>query len=102
MIQPSAAPTAGAVLEKVPDTTILHLTCHGYQDFTNPLESGFVIQDSMLTVAKLMGLNLDKAFLAFLSACETAKGDKALTDQAIHLAAAMLFAGFKSVVATMW
>lgn len=101
-IQFSAAPTAGAVLEKLPDTTILHLACHGHQNFSNPLESGFVMQDSMLTVAKLMKLDLDKAFLAFLSACETAKGDKAHTDQAIHLAAAMLFAGFKSVVATMW
>jgi len=101
-VEPAAMPTASAILERLPDATILHLACHGYQDPANPLESGFVMQDAMLTVAKLMELNLDKAFFAFLSACETAKGDKAHSDQAIHLAAAMLFAGFKSVVGTMW
>ena len=101
-MQSTAVPTASAVLEELPNATILHLACHGHQNSTNPLESGFVMQDSMLTVAKLMALNLDKAFLAFLSACETAKGDTAHTDQAIHLAAAVFFAGFKSVVGTIW
>ena len=101
-ISPDSAPTASAVLEKLPEATILHLACHGHQDSDNPLESGFVMQDKMLTISNLMSLNLDRAFLAFLSACETAKGDNAQPDQAIHLAAAMLFAGFKSVVGTMW
>jgi hypothetical protein len=49
-----------------------------------------------------MQLKLDDTFLAFLSACATAKGDKDQPDQVMHLAAAMLFSGFKSVVATMW
>ena len=49
----------------------------------------------MLTAAKLMSLNLRKAFLEFMSACETAKSDKVQPDQAIHLACAMFFAGFK-------
>ena len=43
--------------------------------------------------------------LAFLSACETAKGDSKTPDEAIHLAATLLFqlfAGFRGVVATMW
>ena len=80
----------------------MHFACHGYQDPHNPLESGFVMQDGMLAVAKLMSLSLENAFLAFLSACETAKADKAQPNQAIHLAATMLFAGFKSVVGTMW
>ena len=100
--KPTAAPTTGTVMERLPATAILHLACHGHQDPKNPLDSGFVLQDGMLTVAKLMSLNLDKAFLAFLSACETAKGDKAQPDQALHLAATMLFAGFRSVVGTMW
>jgi CHAT domain-containing protein len=49
-----------------------------------------------------MKLNLERPLLAFLSACETATGDIRQPDQTIHLAAAMLFAGFQSVVATMW
>jgi CHAT domain-containing protein len=80
----------------------MHLACHGYQDTDFPLNSGFVMRDNMLTVSHLMTLSLPHAFLAFLSACETAKCDSRQPDQAVHLAAAMLFAGFKSIVATMW
>jgi CHAT domain-containing protein len=81
---------------------IVHLACHGIQDANDATQSGFCLGDGRLTIAKLMELKLDNAFLAFLSACETAKGDRVQPDQAMHLAAAMLFSGFKSVVATMW
>jgi CHAT domain-containing protein len=81
---------------------IVHLACHGIQDASDATQSGFCLGDGRLTIARLMELKLDNAFLAFLSACETAKGDKEQPDQAMHLAAAMLFSGFKSVVATMW
>jgi len=40
--------------------------------------------------------------LAFLSACQTAKGDKNVPEEAVHLAAGMLRAGYGSIVATMW
>jgi CHAT domain-containing protein len=81
---------------------IVHLACHGVQDIRNATQSGFCLNNGRLTIAKLMELKLDKAFLAFLSACETAKGDKKQPDQVMHLAAAMLFAGFRNVIATMW
>jgi hypothetical protein len=81
---------------------IVHLACHGIQDDNNATRSGFCLGDGRLTIVKLTELKLDNAFLAFLSACETAKGNKEQPDQAMHLAAAMLFSGFKSVIATMW
>jgi CHAT domain-containing protein len=90
------------VTETLPRADIVHLACHGVQDHTDPLRSGFCLGDGKLTVSELMDVKLDHPFLAFLSACETAKGDKNQPDQAIHLAAAMLFCGFRSVVATMW
>jgi hypothetical protein len=90
------------VAEALPRADIVHLACHGVQDKEDPLSSGFCLGDGKLTVSELMDVKLDHAFLAFLSACETAKGDKNQPDQAIHLAAAMLFCGFRSVVATMW
>jgi CHAT domain-containing protein len=43
--------------------------------------------------------NLD---LAFLSACQTSKGDLKLSEEVIHLAAGMLEAGYCGVVGTMW
>jgi CHAT domain-containing protein len=79
-----------------------HLACHGIQNRDNALSSGFCLSDGYLTVSSLMELDLKDAFLAFLSACETAKGDKTQPDQTVHLAATMLFVGFRSVVATMW
>jgi CHAT domain-containing protein len=94
--------TVDRVTNRIPSAHFVHLACHGTQDPTAPLESGFHLSDGMLTVSKLMGLNLEHAWFAYLSACETAKGDAEQPDQGVHLAAAMLFAGFKSVVATRW
>lgn len=101
-MQVAPMPTIDAVLNQLPETTILHLACHGQQNQEHPLESGFILKDGMLTVSKIMSLQLDQAFFAFLSACETAKGDGNQPDQAIHLAAALFFSGFKSVIGTQW
>ena len=68
----------------------------------DPLNSFFALKNEALTVANLMDLNLSNSVLAYLGACETAKGDKNQPDQAVHLAASMLFCGFRSVVGTMW
>ena len=35
-------------------------------------------------------------------ACQTSKGDEKLSEEAVHLAAGMLAAGYVGVVATMW
>jgi CHAT domain-containing protein len=98
-----ASPCAVAdVVNKLPRANIVHLACHGVQDEIDSLESGFCLSDDKLTISRLMDLKLTNASLAFLSACETARGDKWWPDQTIHLAAALLFAGFRSVIATMW
>jgi CHAT domain-containing protein len=94
--------TVGRVTERIGTANFVHLACHGLQHRTNALESGFYLNDDKLTISKLMELQLDHPWLAYLSACETAKGDAEQPDQVMHLAAAMLFAGFKHVVATMW
>jgi CHAT domain-containing protein len=81
---------------------LVHITSHGIQDPEAPLKSRFFLSDGSVSVEELMKLDLKDAFLAFLSACETAKGDQVQPDQTIHLAATMLFVGFKSVVGTLW
>jgi CHAT domain-containing protein len=90
-----------SVLDQAPSAHILHLACHGHQH-EDPLKSCFALHNGHLTISALMDLSLPKAMLAYLSACETAKGDKKQPDQAVHLAASMLFCGFCSVVGTMW
>jgi CHAT domain-containing protein len=82
-------------------TQILHLACHGIQD-SEPLKSALQLQDGKLTIEDIMELDLPHAVLAYLSACQTAKGDRNVPDQAVHLAASMLFCGFRSVIGTMW
>lgn len=97
-----AGATVDTIIDNLPQAAILHLASHGTQDHNSPLDSGFIMRDNMLTIAKLMPVPLPNAFLAFLSACETARGDEQQADQVVHLAAAMLFVGFKSVIGTMW
>jgi CHAT domain-containing protein len=94
--------TVEGVTARIQTAHFVHLACHGTQDLVNALDSGFHLSDGNLTVSQLMSLNLDKAWFAYLSACETAKHDAQQPEQAVHLAAAMLHAGFKSVVATIW
>jgi CHAT domain-containing protein len=83
-------------------SNLTHIACHGIQHPTDAISSGFCLYDGTLTVSRLIELDLKDAFFAFLSACETAKGDLGQPDQTVHLAAAMLFVGYRSVVATMW
>jgi CHAT domain-containing protein len=90
------------VTGKLETAHLVHLACHGIQDLEDALTSGFCLRDGSLTISRLMELKLDTSFLAFLSACETAHGNEAQPDEVVHLAAAMLFAGFRSIVATMW
>jgi CHAT domain-containing protein len=80
---------------------IVHLACHAVQA-ENPLDSAFLLSDGRLSVQDLMTIRLPDAVLAFLSACQTARGSESQPDQAVHLAASMLFCGFRSVVGTMW
>jgi CHAT domain-containing protein len=49
-----------------------------------------------------MPLQLDRAELAFLSACETARPGAQLSDEAIHLTTACQLAGFRDVIGTLW
>jgi CHAT domain-containing protein len=91
-------------------SSIVHFACHGTQDLEQPLNSGLILTSGRLKVSEIMRrpeedykLDVRKTMsLAFLSACETAKGDKRVPDEAMHLAATLLFAGFRGVVATMW
>jgi CHAT domain-containing protein len=94
--------TVGGVSTAIKDANVIHLACHGIQDPNDATKSGFCLGDGRLTIEHLMDLSVANPFLAFLSACETAKGDINQPDQVMHLAAAMLFCGFKSIVATMW
>jgi hypothetical protein len=94
--------TVERVMHRLQDASIVHFACHGKEDDENPLKSGFKLRDGTLMIEELMRLNMPKALFAFLSACETAKGNQKQPDYNVHLSAAMLFVGFRSVIGTLW
>ncbi|KAJ7465640.1 CHAT domain-containing protein [Mycena latifolia] len=80
-----------------------HFACHGIQDIFNPTNSALLLAgDSKLALSDIIQLQLPHADLAFLSACQTATGSKHLEDEAVHLTAGMLLAGYRGVIETMW
>ncbi|KAJ6601514.1 CHAT domain-containing protein [Mycena sp. CBHHK59/15] len=110
-VAPTTVDLAKANIRK---SSIVHFACHGTQDLANPLDSSLILTDGLLTINHIMhgrhgsskspgSVSTEKSMsLAFLSACETAKGDERIPDEAMHLAATLLFAGFRTVVGTMW
>jgi len=80
----------------------VHMACHARQGHIDPDRSGFALWDGSLTITDLATQPGRSRDLAFLSACQTATGSAHHLDEAIHLAAAMLFLGYQHVIATMW
>lgn len=94
--------TRNGVLRELPNHPWIHFSCHGHQDIGNPFNSRFRLQDRPLTLQQIVKAQLPNAELAFLSACHTASGDPKTPDEGLHLAAALQFVGFRSVVGTLW
>jgi hypothetical protein len=67
-------------------------------------ESGFALGNRLLKVENVVryGSDLQNARFAYLSTYHTTVGDEESPDEDIHLVAAMQFAGFCSVIGTMW
>lgn len=95
--------TVEAVTAGLKESSWVHFACHGIQDISNPTESALLLADhSQLTLSTISNFLLPHAQIVFLSACQTATGDKDLAEEAVHLAAGMLFAGFRGTIGTMW
>jgi hypothetical protein len=99
---PQAPASVGIVLSRLPVASIVHLACHNRQGVQKPFDNALVLGDGGLHVRQIMGQRVSAASLAFLSASESAVGNDQFPDEAMHLAASFLFAGFQGVVATMW
>ncbi|WP_460397306.1 CHAT domain-containing protein [Actinophytocola sediminis] len=98
-------PTARRVLDELPGHAIAHFACHGVHD-PDPAASRLLLHDhaeTPLTVAHLAPVDLERAQLAYLSACNTALSkDNLLLDEAIQLASGFQLAGFPHVIGTLW
>jgi CHAT domain-containing protein len=101
-----AEASKSAVKELGGGFSILHFATHGKFDPDAPLSSGLYLArgtepDGVLTVSDLYSLRWD-ADLVTLSACETALGKIANGDDVIGLTRGFLYAGARSIVASLW
>ncbi|KAG9092774.1 hypothetical protein FRC06_011802 [Ceratobasidium sp. 370] len=94
--------TASAVLKALNDHSWVHFACHASQNTARPTASAFHLHNGPLSLTAITQKQLKNADLAFLSACETAAGDESMPEEAVHLAAGMIMAGYRRVIGTMW
>lgn len=95
------AATWEAVRSALPRHRWAHFSCHGGQNLDDPSQGGLLLHDRSLTVTDI-GAGHHHGEFAFLSACMTAAGGLTLHDEAITLAAAMHYTGYRHVIGTMW
>lgn len=89
-----------------PGFRYLHLASHGEFNAEVPLQSRLLLapgggEDGSLTVDELYNLRLN-ADMVTLSACETGLGDIQSGDDVIGLTRGFLYAGSRSIVASLW
>ncbi|MEV2242092.1 CHAT domain-containing protein [Micromonospora sp. NPDC049891] len=93
--------TVDAVREALSGHRWVHFACHGDQNLDDPAQGGVLLTDGMLTVTDISARQYHSD-LAYLSACKTATGGTTLPDEAITLAAALHYTGYRHVIATLW
>jgi len=100
----SARAKPAAVLENLRDHRFAHIVCHGILEPGKPFDASFKLhKGKRLQLLDIVRSQLPDAEFAFLSACHTAElTEESIADEVIHLAAAVQFCGFRSVVGTMW
>ena len=99
----SAMATPETVIEGLRDHRFAHFVCHGLLETGKPFDASLELHKDNLTLLEIVRSQLPSAEFAFLSACHTAElTEGSLDDEGLHLAAAMQYCGFRSVVGTMW
>ena len=96
--------TPVTVIEGLRDHRFAHFISHGLLETGKPFDASFELHGgSRLTLLEIVRSHLPIAELTFLSACHTAElTDESIADEGLHLAAAVQYCGFRSVVGTMW
>ena len=96
--------TSISTLERLKHHQFAHISCHGILKIGKPFDAFFHLYNgSRLTLLDIVRSRLPTAEFAFLSACHTAEiTEESIANEGLHLAAAVQYSGFRSVVGTMW
>ncbi len=97
----SSAATKGAVLSRLAEVSLIHLATHAFFDPNNPLESGIVLADGVLTARDVLQHRL-QADLLVLSACESGQVGSLGGEELAGLSQAFLQAGVRSLLVSLW
>jgi hypothetical protein len=102
LISSDATPTS--VIEGLRGSHLAHFACHGVLETGKPFEASFKLHGGeRLKLLDIVQSRLPDAEFAFLSCCHAAEiTTGSVSDEALHLTAAMQYCGFRSVVGTMW
>ncbi|KAH9993128.1 CHAT domain-containing protein [Russula compacta] len=93
MFREKATPIS--TLECLKHHRFAHISCHGILEIGKPFNAFFKLyKDSRLTLLDIVRSRLPTAEFAFLSG--------SIANEGLHLAAAVQYTGFRSVVGTMW
>jgi len=96
--------TAERVLSAIDDSPLVHLSCHGVAVAADPLQTCLLLGHDRLTVDQLgqcLGRDRAPAFAA-LSACETARPEAIVPEQALGFPSVLLSHGTRAVLGTLW
>jgi CHAT domain-containing protein len=101
------AATTEEVTRRVASQEVLHLAAHGVFDPVNPLLSSIELRsssgaDGHLTAAQMYGLQLGRARLVTLSACETGRAEATHAGEVIGIQRALIYAGAGALLLTQW
>jgi CHAT domain-containing protein len=99
----SANTSPSSVLARFRDHVFAHIVCHGMLEPGKSFDASFKLHGAEpLLLLDIVRSQLPNAEFAFLCACHTAElTDESIADEVLHLAAAMQFCRFRSVVGTM-
>ncbi|MEG4421004.1 CHAT domain-containing protein [Microcoleus sp. LAD1_D5] len=97
--------TKAAIVQKMPQASIIHLATHGLLDDVRGLGSAIAMapsgsDDGLLTAEEIFDMKL-QANLVVLSACNTGEG-RITGDGVIGLSRALISAGVPSVIVSLW
>jgi CHAT domain-containing protein/tetratricopeptide (TPR) repeat protein len=102
-----AAATPERARQMAQEARVVHFACHARADNVDPLGSGLLLAPAgsdagLLTAAEVVSKWRLRADVVMLSACETAVGQVRRYEGMYGLARAFLFAGARSVGASLW
>lgn len=89
--------TMDCVSNELDTCSWVHFACHAIQD-----PPSFLLHDGHLRLSEIASKRLFMGQFSFLSACYAAAGLTTLPGEVMHLTAGLQFAGFPSVIASMW